>query len=248
MYPALSSGLGIIFFLLSFRPLISALGCACYFDMTHSGPVSRVRMKSLASRKVLLRPMEEVHGNSQRDESGCQCKRTQEDDHFGDWQILGLALSHVFVYFHQSFPRPVVIFLVSAMFLSFFEGRKIIYILELSWEISLLPFLAWKALKKAMTVIFDGFADNLPLLCCGGLTLFDQVIRSHIMSSRDFWRTTTEDATWSFKRSFLFQDTRGKKLNWVQIHNQPQTIRWPWASYITCLSLSFLFSKMRALD
>lgn len=41
--------------------------------------------------------MEEVHGHSQSHESGCQCKHTREDDRFGDWQILGIALSHVFV-------------------------------------------------------------------------------------------------------------------------------------------------------
>lgn len=49
---------------------------------------------------------------------------TQADDHAGDWQILEVALSHVFVYFHQSPPRHIAIFTFSAMFLSFFEGKK----------------------------------------------------------------------------------------------------------------------------
>lgn len=93
--------------------------------MSQDGPVSGVRMKNLASRKVLICPMEGVDGKSQKDEPGWQLRHAQEDDHFGDWQILGIALSHVFVYFHQSSPRHVIVFPFSAMFLSSSEGKKL---------------------------------------------------------------------------------------------------------------------------
>lgn len=57
----------------------------------------------------------------------------QVTDRAGDRQISGVALGHVFVRFHLSPPRHVA-FLFSIMFLPFFEGKKLIYILEVFQE------------------------------------------------------------------------------------------------------------------
>lgn len=144
VYLALNSGLWIIIIIFVSLCLFDRCSwlCVLFWQRAPMALSAGWEWSTSLPGKVLICPVEGVDGKSQKDEPGWQFRHTQEDERLGDWQILGIALSHVFVCFHQSSPRLVVVFPSSAMFLSSFEGKKIIYILELSWEILLLPGLA----------------------------------------------------------------------------------------------------------
>ena len=164
--------------------------------------------KTLASRKALVWAVEEVNGSNQRDGSGWQLRRSQEEDRFGDWVVWAMALSCISRISVSHLPGMLSSFLAQpCSCLSLKQLKKKLYSETVLRNcVTRLPGLTklWTS-YRALTAILDGLADNFPIWCYKGLALFDQVIRNHVMSSCHFWRATTEDTIHSVIQYFLFK-------------------------------------------
>lgn len=119
-------------FIHPFCCLATALGCICYFGMTYS-VLSQGENEEPCLWKSADRSGGEADANARRMDSVGSSNSTVSYDIMSETvRPWGTALSHKPVYFHQSSPRPIVIFPFLPMFLSFFERKKKVPVLELS--------------------------------------------------------------------------------------------------------------------